>query len=262
MVQDRRLRLAIAVTVVMSIVIVVVASGRDDPLPIVVPLVLVMAALQMAVLLWGGPERTGLATARQHFLRGEFNSAAELLVAMLDDAETPDVRVLTLLGNTYRQLARLESSLDCLLQAVEMNPHDKMALYGLGRTCLVLGRYAEAVQNIEAALEHGARRAIVADLALALHYLEAEDRTLNAARQAMRVLRIEDYRILLVNYLVYNLVKDEQQRAAAKRIMLNNTTRLAYWQAQARRYASTDYGRRLAVDVMSMKALIEERATE
>lgn len=251
---DGRLGSAVVVTAAMSIIIIFVASQLEGAFPVVVGLVLVMAALQMTILLGG--QRSVLIRARQYFIQGDFEAAAELLEAM----ETESPRAVVLLGNTYRLLNRLEASEAALRRVLEMRPSDKMALYGLGRTLLVRGHYADAARYIETALANGARRTVMADLALALYYAEAESgRILELAQRALRVLQLEAYRILLAAYLVYNL--DDQQRTAAHRLMVTNAVGLNYWQAEVQRYHNRDYGQRLATDVMEIKAIVEEQVT-
>ncbi len=273
MLRERRIQLAIGVTVMMSLIILGLSAGRDadEVLPMVVGLVFVMGAAQVALLFWDNQHRkTPLAIARHDFLRGDFEAAAQLLEVnlkeMREQDQPLDSHMLTLLGNTYRQLNRLEESESCLRESVTLNPTDKLGLYGLGRTLMVNGHYQEAAQYIEAALANGARKVVKSELALA-HYYEgtSHDKLAKILRQAARLLHLENYRALLVNYLLYNELHGQPQAndrelMTAKKVMKNNASGMLYWEKQATQYSDTDYGRRLAQDVATLKTLLEEQS--
>ncbi len=259
--QDSRLKLAAGITVVMTIVILIIAQGVDSDRRFVILLSLIglMALVQMTVLFWGGLKRRAFTIAQHHYIKGEFEEAAQLLETSLQNAhQTPDARSLALLGNTYRQLGQLGQSEERLRAAVDIAPQDDMALYGLGRTLLARGVYDEAAQYIESALDNGARKPVRADLALALYYADSDpERLLDMVRRAARLLNLEEYRLLWVNYLVHQLIDDEQEQTLALRIIAHNAGGLAYWQSQARHYADTDYGKRMAADVLAIKAILD-----
>lgn len=259
--QDPRLRLAFVITGLISGAIIIITRGQDpeDMLPVVLGLGLLMAGLQMWILFgWSRQSAANrLLAARQQYLRGDFETAAELLEALTEEDPSPDA--LALLGNTYRQMGKLDRSADRLEKAVEQAPDNVQALFGLGRTRMVQGNYAEAAQWLDKALQNGGRKAIRADLALALHLQAAPaDQIITMAQSAARVLNLEQYRTLFINYLLYNLVQDDQ--SAAYRIMQHNAGGLDYWQTEARRHANSDYGRRIAGDVVEMRAILQKEA--
>jgi tetratricopeptide (TPR) repeat protein len=256
---DPRLRAAFIATIVLSGLIVLVTQvvGEENSFPIVVSLIVFMSLLQMGLLfLWNGDTASGpLLAARRYYIDGRFEAAAEVLENT--ELDTASAEVLSLLGNTYRQLKRLDESEKLLRTAVERFPEDKLALYGLGKTLLVRGHYDEAAVMIERALAHDGRKNILVELTQALHYAERDTtEVVRRANQAARVLNLEQYRTLFVNYVLYNLADDNQDVAA--HIIRNNREGLAYWQSEARRFADQDYGRRVAGDVMEIKAILEE----
>lgn len=258
-----RVRLAGIITAVMTVLIVIGVNRveEDKRLLLTVVLVLVMAVLQMTILLYGGPQRSALAAAQYQYRHGNFEAAAHLLEASFEHESARTVEALALLGNTYRQMGRLELSEARLREALERDEKNAMALYGLGLTRLANGHYSEAADLIHTALEQGMRPAVVADLALALHLAnQDEERTLEALQRAGTMLALEDYRALMVNYLLYNLREDEHpgqnEPSVAHFRMQKSASGLAYWQSQARRFADTDYGRRMATEVLAIKALL------
>jgi tetratricopeptide (TPR) repeat protein len=272
-IRDRRLQLAIGITVLITVAIIGLSAGRDadDVLPIVVGLVALMGMSQIAVLFWGNrQQQSPLVVARREFLRGNFDLAAQVLEenvkAMREQNQTPDSDMLTLLGNTYRQLNRLDDSETCLRESVSLNPTDKLGLYGLGRTLLVKGDYQAAADCIDAALNNGARKVVKAELALARYYDGGNrDQIVKTLQAAARLLNLENYRALLVNYLLYNELHEqsqvnERELITTKKVMKKMASGMIYWEKQAAQYADTDYGRRLAQDVATLKTLLEEQS--
>ncbi|NDJ86424.1 MAG: tetratricopeptide repeat protein [Chloroflexi bacterium] len=260
--RDPRLRRALLVSLGMTVLIVVVVGlrGPEDSFPLVVGLVGVMAVLQALMLFGPANGSPALQQARSLYRRGRFVDVIDVLEQYLATEESEDaavkVQTLTLLGNTYRQVGSLAESEARLRSAVELAPEDKQALYGLGRTMLARGEYQRAVRHIEASLENGQRPAVRAELALAMYYAEGQfDSLVKFTRKASHLWNLEDYRTLILNYLLYNLVDDDHEREIAQRVCQNTVRGVAYWESQARRYADTDYGRRLAADVVAIKTL-------
>ncbi len=255
--QDPRLRLAFIVTALISGAIFLITRGRDpeEMLPIVIGLGVLMAALQLWILFGWGQHSSTITTARRYYLQGDFEAAANLLSTIPEENISADA--LALLGNTYRQMGELEKSAAYLEKALSYDPKHVQALFGLGRTRMVQGQYDKAIELLQQALENGGRKAIRADIALALHLQEApEEDVIRTAQSAARVLNLEQYRTLFINYLLYNLVEEEQ--LGAYNIMQKNAAGLAYWQTEARRHANSDYGRRIASDVVKMREILKK----
>lgn len=260
--QDPRLRAAFIATIVLSGLIVLVTQivGEEDSFPIVVSLIVFMSLVQMGLLFfWNGDTTSGaLVAARRYYINGKFQEAATVLENT--DLEKADAALLSLLGNTYRQMKRLDDSEQILRTAVERFPTDKLALYGLGKTLLVRGQYPQAIRMIERALANDGRKHILVELMQAMFYAEREPQmVLHQAEAAAHVLNLEQYRTLYVHYVLYNLGHDDKD--VARRVIHTNRDGLAYWQSEARRFADQDYGRRVAGDVMAIKAILDEEVS-
>ncbi|MFP4321525.1 MAG: tetratricopeptide repeat protein [Anaerolineales bacterium] len=248
--KDKRVRAALALAVLEWLVVggLVVRFGGDQLLA--AGIVLVVATwLQMGILFGGRGTRGPLRQAQAAFRQGNYAQAAQLLEGTADNVPGQ-----TLLGNTYRQQNRLAESEATLRAAVQRAPQDAFPLYGLGRTLLAQGNYAEAAEYINRALDHGGRQAIRCELALA-HYLNnTPDAALVAAQKTSRALGLEPYRILMVNYLLYRLADD----ARAPVIIARTQTGLGYWRAEAERFANTPYGGGLVSEIGILEKLIHE----
>lgn len=267
--RDARLRLVVGLSVIMALVLVVMLSqaSSESRIPLAIGFALIMALIQTTFLLRGRSLQSLLVKAQAAFVEGRYDEAAQLLESQLEqnraDEKTPDFKTLTVLGNTYRQLSRLEESAALLQQTVEQFPGRDFPVYGLGRTRLAQGQYSEAVRLIEQALRMGARRAILADLVLALHYAGADQsRIIEVAHQAGRVLNLESYRVLMVNYILHTVARhDSREVQLARRVMHHHAAGLAYWQGEAKRHSSTDFGQRLISDVAHLEAILAEETS-
>lgn len=247
---------AVALTMLGGIILLLMLQQGVAYFPWGVGLVAMILGLQIAFLMQKvQPPATKV--ARNLYLVGEFEqAAAELENHLMDKPDS--LNPLVLLGNTYRQMGRLEASEQRLSEAVAYAPTHWMALYGLGRTMMVQGRYQQAADSIQAALQHGGRKTLRAELALAFYYADAPTEAKQIAAQAARRLNSEAYRILISNYLLYILATHEAERVLAKQMMSRSSDGLAYWQAQAERYSEMDYGQRVAADVTTIQRILED----
>lgn len=162
--------------------------------------------------------------------------------------DTPDdVNMLTLLGNTYRQLGDVDSSERVLTDAVKLKQNTHFALYGFGRTLLVKGQYSNAADAFRSALDAGAPPIAWLDYAEALYRAGADNPVLlEALRNGQEAALREPHRALLAAYLEHR-VGDAPTPAPSL-----VSQGLAYWQANAERFAHTPYGAALALDVAAM----------
>ena len=263
-----RLNLALILTLGSGAVLVRLTQNRSigDVLPLVIGALVMIAGVQY-VLIFRGQARTQhpeLRTAQAEYLQGKFQA----VVDRLEEAtayELPNdvlVSMLTLQGNAYRQLGQLDLSEGTLQDAVQMDESNHYPLYGLGRTLLVSGEYAEAEGYLRQALVNGAKKSTRADHVLAQYYAGFDsDAMLEAALQASRVLRMEPHRTLMVNYVLYRLYSaqkpaNEAQMQLAQNIMQNTAAGLTFWTAEAERFSHTPYGQRLAKDVQRIREII------
>lgn len=185
---------------------------------------------------------TAYTQAQRAYLAEDFETARNLLEELRAGGKA-DMRVLTLLGNTYRQMGQLELGEAVLLEALDIQPNHHFPLYGFGRTLLVQGRYAEAVDALTQSLDAGAPPVVQLDLAEAYYRM-------GDAQQAIERLQAvstdEPHRALMSAYLRYRLgVGDRPDDALLQ-------AGLPYWQASAERYRHTAYGQALLADVQAL----------
>ncbi len=199
------------------------------------------------IILWAN---RGLVTpytqAQRLYLAEDFTGARDVLAQALHD--TPDdVNMLTLLGNTYRQLGDLEASERVLTDAVKLKQNAHFARYGFGRTLLVKGQYHEAAEAFRRALNDGAPAIAWLDYAESLYRAGGDAQAvLQALDNAQAFAAREPHRALLAAYLRYRISGAQPPDAALV------AQGLAYWQASAARFARTPYGAALALDIAAM----------
>ena len=201
------------------------------------------------IFMWGNRTMvTPYTQAQRHYLVGDFERARQVLENPQSDG---DVRSLTLLGNTYRQLALFDKSEEVLTKALDLRPFDHFPLYGIGRTLLVKGLFAQAAAKIKQALDAGAPTIVQFDLAEAL-YRQGADLDARLALRAAQEIADEPHRALMVAYMLYRL--GEGERPAHDLIIAG----LPYWRDSAHRFQMTPYGQMLADDVQHLQAFMEE----
>jgi tetratricopeptide (TPR) repeat protein len=257
-----RIFLALLITFGLSLVMVNLTRERGfaESVPILIGVSIALVIAQFGLLRLGMNRGGMLAQAQQAFVTGDMTGVVTLVETARSGDEPVSTKALTLLGNAYRQLSDYDQSLDVLQAALHTAPDDPFPLYGLGRSLLVMGRYPEAVAYLQKALQNGARKATRSDYVLALYLADTDPETLRTACfQASQVLRMEAYRALMVNYILYQTyVADEtsQQKTLALKIMRNTADALAWWQAEAQRHASTAYGQSLGRELENLQALL------
>ncbi len=244
---ERSTRIAFAVGLVLLVVAVLIAlvAPPDARVPVLVGAGALLIVLEFTVL-WGNRGMISAYTRAQRlYLDGELEAARDLLEAAREKA---DARTLTLLGNTYRQLGQLSESEAVLSEAINKAPERYFSYYGFGRTLLSEGRYAEAVDAIQRALEIGAPTVVQVDLAEAYYRLNQPGAALAALRAAgASDGRLEEpQRALMAEYLLYRLGAAPPPSSELVR------AGLLYWQATAERFRETPYGAALTNDVDEM----------
>lgn len=247
--RDRRVQIALGISLLEGLVVLGAATlGSADQFPAV--LIFVAAASIMQFYALFSRSRSPLAQAQQFFREGRFEEAAAELQARLQ--ESSDVQALTLLGNTYRQMGRLAESESALRQAVQQQPDDPFPLYGLGRTLLAQGQFAEAANWIQKALDSGGRKVLRAELALTQYLNEDMEKAGQTALQAARLLQLEAYRVLMVNYILHRTRSDSK----AVSMMARVAHALPYWHTEAERFAATPYGMILKREMSLLESLL------
>lgn len=247
---DRPTRIAVVLGVLLLIALLIAAAvGPEDlRVPALIGAGGLVIVSQIAVL-WGNRGMISPFTqAQRHYLAGSFDQACDVLEAARTRGKI-DVKSLTLLGNTYRQLGRLAESQAVLAEAVARAPEHYFARYGFGRTLLSRGEYAAAVDAIVEALRLGAPSIVQLDLAEAYYRL---GQFADAVAPLESVRTQESHRALMQAYLLYRM----ERGAPPSRDLV--AAGLPYWMASAARFNATPYGGALAQDVERMQALIEE----
>ncbi len=220
--------------------------------PAIIGLVGLIIVTQL-ILLWGNRGMVAPYTqAQRHYMHGEFEKTRNILEPLRDCGNT-DIRVLTLLGNTYRQLGMLDESeviLRCALDKESLHP---FPLYGFGRTLLSKGNYHEAVIVLEKAIRAGTT---VAQFDLGeVYYRLGQWQQAQTHLQAIKPSLQEPYRALMADYLLYRLGIGMPPTPALVR------EGLPFWEESAKRFQATPYGIVLAEDILAIQTLTEERKT-
>jgi len=219
--------------------------------PVLIGLVGLIIAIQF-VFMWGNRGMvTPYTQAQRAYLAERFDQAREILEDLELTGKT-DVRSLTLLGNTYRQLGRLDESEEVLTKALALRPLDHFPLYGIGRTLLVKGLFAQAADRISQAIDAGAPSIVQFDLAEAL-YRQALDDQARAVLATEVDIAQEPHRALMAAYMRYRL--GVGQPPTPDVIVAG----LPYWQESAARFQATPYGQMLAEDIQQLRTFMEER---
>jgi predicted Zn-dependent protease len=206
---------------------------------------------QIAVM-WG--ERglvSAFTSAQRAYLAGDLERAAALLESVRARGRA-DVRALTLLGNTYRQMGRLEDSLSRLYEALDKAPDHPFPLIGIGRTLLSDGKYDLAAQAFESALAVNPpqRETVQLDLAHAL-YRSGRSEAARAALSASSAPK-DAHEALMYAYLRWRLGLGDAPSAA---LIADG---IAFWQHAAARFANTAYGAALSEDTAVFSQWLEE----
>ncbi len=239
---DRATRLAFVLGVALLLIAIITAiiAPAEARLPLLIGAGLLLIVLE-ATVLWGNRGMVSAYTRAQRlYLEGDLEGARDLLEAVRPKA---NARVLTLLGNTYRQLGDLDQSEAVLSEAVDKAPKHYFSFYGFGRTLLSEGRYVEAAEMLRRALELGAPTVVQVDLAEVYYRLNQPNEALVALQN---VDTNEPPRALMISYLRYRL---DQAPPPAPELVSEG---VAYWQALAERFRATPYGQALLLDVREM----------
>jgi tetratricopeptide (TPR) repeat protein len=188
---------------------------------------------------------TPVGKAQQAYMRGDYQVVLDVLEAQYTAGDA-DAITLMLLGNTYRQLGRLDESMARLSEAVDKYPNHHHSLYGFGRTLIIKGNYAEGAESIERALVAGAPAMVHFDLAEA-YYLLGERERAQTALDATDTR--EPHRALMAAYWRWRY---EGVDAPAATLI---EAGLEYWRALAQRFSATPYGVAVAQQVDELQAL-------
>lgn len=245
-------KLAFALALILLVVTLIVllvgpAELRQPALYGFIGLVIVT----QGIVLWGSRGMTTpLTQAQRRYLDGDFVGARALLEPLVGQPKT-DARALTLLGNTYRQLGLLAESRTVLSEALDKAPNHHFPRYGIGRTLLSEGDFAEAADAIQQALDLGAPEPVRADLGEALYYAGQFDQA-RAALLSVQPMLTEPHRRLMTEHLLARLGAGDAPQPELVR------AGLPYWSAAAERFRHTPYGQALEVELLELHTLLKE----
>jgi tetratricopeptide (TPR) repeat protein len=224
----------------------------------VVGLFALFVVVQAAILWQMWRQRPAVRKARKLFRSGDYEGVVGLLESEYLEGKGDAIGD-TLLGNAYRQLGRLEESERVLTEACAVGPDMPFAAYGLGRTLLAMGCFAEAAEQIDRAIECRGLPVIHSELALAHYYAGAQEAVV-AALQRVADLAMEPHRMLMTAYLGGQTGQLTEVRV--REATLRHAVGLPYWQAEARLFPDTPYGSALAQDVARIEAMLDDTAGE
>lgn len=231
---------------------VVAANGPDDLRRPATLSVMGLVFVAQAIFLWANRGMvTPYTRAQRQFKAGDFAGARATLEA-LRGSRRADFRVLTLLGNTYRQLGLLAESHSVLYEAVDMRPDHYFPLYGLGRTLLFEGLWGDAAVMIARSLEYGSPAAVRFDLAEAWYAAGKVGEAVLAYGEALPDLEDEPHRAMMARYRLH--IHDQGEPPANELLIVG----LPYWEAIAEVHDAAPYGERIAQDLISLRALVRE----
>jgi tetratricopeptide (TPR) repeat protein len=250
---DRPSQLALLIALLLLVItfLALIFGGVNLRQPALLGFIGLVIMMQF-IFMWGNRGMvTPFTQAQRYYLAEDFAAARQVLEESLSSGK-PDAQSLTLLGNTYRQLGLLDKSEKVLTKALELRPSDHFPLYGIGRTLLVKGLFAQAADKMRQALEAGAPPIVQLDLAEALYRQGLDDQARFALTKVVS-LDQEPHRALLTAFMLYRLKGGDPPMPALV------AAGLPYWQDNALRFQATPYGQMLAGDVQQLQAFMEER---
>jgi tetratricopeptide (TPR) repeat protein len=244
---ERPVQLALLLGVVLLVVtgIFVFVLPQDIRLAACFGALGLTVVMQAAVLYAYRGMVTPLGRARQEYLNGRYEAVIATLRPVYE-AGKADFKTLVLLGNAARQAGDLEFSKTILYEALNNSPEHHFALYGIGRTLLAEGQYADAAQVFSRARSAGAPAGTALDLA------EASFRAGDAAGAAAALKEVpeletlaEPYRAWLLALLRLRLAHETPPETAFEGE--------PYWRAAAMQFNGTPYGQSLLLDIADMR---------
>lgn len=245
---DRSSRLSFYVAVILLALLLL--AGFVGPDAIKLPARLgafgLLLTLQL-VILWGNRRAISpYHEAQQHYIRGEYESARDLLEP-IPDTRRGSVDVLALLGNCYRQLGQFDLAGLAIDRALQIKPDYHYALYAAGKLNLVLGDYARACDFIERAYSLGAPDVLNFDLGQACYYLGEHSKAAAYLGKFCMLSFEEPAKTMLA--MRYLSILTNSQPPSAESIRES----VAYWQEEAERYRQTDYGTAILNEVKQLQ---------
>jgi tetratricopeptide (TPR) repeat protein len=240
---DRTVKIGVGMAFVLLIVLIILTLIAPQPArPAFLIGIIGVIIVAQGLILWGNRHLvTPYALAQQQFLEGDYAAARDTLLASIAETEgkgkRPSVDTLTLLGNTYRNLALLRESEDILTTALQRQPQNPFPLYGFGRTLLAAGRFADAEIHFRRAMEAGGPAGLAFDVALAQVLQNSSD----VAFPTLREVAQDTTQDVTRRWMAQRLLPLEKQMPVVFSTD-EATFGEVFWQKEAERFASTPYG--------------------
>lgn len=248
---DRSSRLSLYLAFVLLILLLIAGLfGPDDiRMPSRVGAFGLLLTLQL-VLFWGNRRAISpYHEAQQHYIRGEYEIARDLLESS-PDTQPESVDALVLLGNCYRQLGQFELAGLAIERALQIKPDYHYALYAAGKLHLVGGDFRDARTCFERALAAGTPDLVHFDLGQVSYYLGSTDAETHL-RSFIAVSRDEPAKTSMATSYLLDIGEYETWAP----ILTQET--LDYWLDEAERYQRTEYGKRLLADVERLRNMLQ-----
>lgn len=243
-IMDRRLLLSAVLAFIAAFLLLLlsIAGPPESRLWMALGLILLLVVIQVFLLFFRPPDRSAFGLAREAFMAGDFNSAAEQLEKLI--TIHPTARSYTLLGNTYRQLGRMQDSRAAIDQALKLRTNNAYALYGMGRLELAQGNFEAAAEWFDRALKAGAPGNVACDLGYAEYFLGNKDAALHTLQKTTRIMRLEPYRVYLTNAILYGLISNKVSDGGKTALsnLKSAASGAAYWEAEYARFPDSAYG--------------------
>jgi tetratricopeptide (TPR) repeat protein len=250
-----KIAFGIGVALLIPVVLMLIFGGESLRIPAVISIGGLVTVLQ-AIALWGNRHLvTPYTKAQRAFLKGDFQFVVELLEDLIQKharaKKSVNVDVYVLLGNAYRNLGRLDESLNILKQAEKAQPEYHFVMYGLGKTLGALGRYQEAITSIKKSLSQGAPSVVQFDLGFFSYLNGNVDEALTIFRDILPTIH-EPHRQLM-GYFILN---QQHENYVISTDLLEQG--LPFWQSEVQRFSNTPYGLQIQDDVKLLQKLIKE----
>ena len=238
----------IAFVVLVVLLLIMVIGKERVPSTALIGLIGLATMLQ-AIAMWGNRHLVTAYTRAQSLFRdGDFEGCMMLLQQHIADqlnAQKPvQVQVYILLGNALRNIGDLAQSERILLKAVNAHPDDPFAMYGLGKTQLVQGRYEESYTSIKKSLSLGAPYVVNFDLGYASDAAQINEPKI--LRDVLPELR-EPHRVMMATFLLY------QQGMGEFPLATQIEAGLPFWEREVTLHAQTAYGQHVREQLNEIK---------
>lgn len=253
---DRSSRLSLYLAIVLLALLLLASFAGPDEIKLPSRLGAFGLLLTLQLLIFWGSRRSisPYHQAQQHYLRGEYQSARDLLEP-IPDSQRGSADALVLLGNCYRQLAQFDRAGLSIERALQIKPDYHYALFAAGKLNLVSGDYAQASELIERACSMGAPEVVYFELGQAYYYLRDHARAAAYLGRFCQLSFDEPAKTTLARHYLANLADSQPVTGESP------GESIAYWEQEAARYRQTDYGKAILNELSLLQGTDEGGAS-